>query len=812
MFILGVISLQDQPPPPPPQPLQPQMRFPGPPPPGSYPYGQMPPPPGTIPGMPPMNMFPALPSGFHQPDFSQPPPGVINVNGQLQYPGPPPPGLLPPPSMLQQPPVILRASAALTHESSVMPAITPTSKDEAAPVFTSSLHKLDPRFSFDDSDDQIEVQVQDSPTPPLNEYEESRCSSTTTVVLLDSKLVDEPDAENNAPRSVHTEEALAEDTRTEDPPGEHPSIDVTISKGPTKEVPWKATRKAVSSTTLPRKLSDKGPSTKTRTKSHDDDYALGSIPATAFSTKSLDRSLGRHKRSNSGSGNVLVEDVMMQHRDVSHLFWAVDRDVGAPDLHPVKLFADVAQMAASDATVVEEAAIAVGHASLSRKKSLLGKVVAAESAASDMPTLPVAAAAEESDDSFVVLNPEMLGNLGGSLSRTRSFKQSHVVITADGVTDVASGEKMPTSPETTPPIAEALPIAMIGKAEEAAEKDGIPKGGDSAQPFANFYDYTVPPEKLQINNGTVLAEPTLPVVEMPADTEGGDDASMREKWNWISGKIPERSSSKGKVAPHPTLVDDVITADGKFLEPPTEQSLGHRSSLSDDEFAYPDQNDPHFNGFPRYPLHIEKSIYQLSHAKLAQARRPLIHQVMISNLMLYILSVHADVTIHRQGPRKNRNKKKKKGGKKKKRTATKEEADASDSDSGGAVFIHQSGLQQPVNGPLIVLENPNKQQKRRSTSSISSVSSLDSNGSFASESESEIEHAAPAAEGSSGFGLFGGNKKSAKGASAKSGGALNMAMGLYRAMGRNLARKKSQTLIGNGDDDDVPLAVLAGKN
>lgn len=49
----------------------------------------------------------------------------------------------------------------------------------------------------------------------------------------------------------------------------------------------------------------------------------------------------------------------------------------------------------------------------------------------------------------------------------------------------------------------------------------------------------------------------------------------------------------------------------------------------------------------------EKKVYALSHQKLNE-RRPIAEQVLISNLMMHILSVHADVTIRGRGPRTRR--------------------------------------------------------------------------------------------------------------------------------------------------------------
>lgn len=50
---------------------------------------------------------------------------------------------------------------------------------------------------------------------------------------------------------------------------------------------------------------------------------------------------------------------------------------------------------------------------------------------------------------------------------------------------------------------------------------------------------------------------------------------------------------------------------------------------------------PSTNGNPyaRYPIHVERAIYRLSHIKLANPRRPLYEQVLISNLMFWYLGV-----------------------------------------------------------------------------------------------------------------------------------------------------------------------------
>lgn len=48
---------------------------------------------------------------------------------------------------------------------------------------------------------------------------------------------------------------------------------------------------------------------------------------------------------------------------------------------------------------------------------------------------------------------------------------------------------------------------------------------------------------------------------------------------------------------------------------------------------------PRFNQYARYPIHVERAIYRLSHIKLANPRRPLYEQVLISNLMFWYLGI-----------------------------------------------------------------------------------------------------------------------------------------------------------------------------
>ena len=64
------------------------------------------------------------------------------------------------------------------------------------------------------------------------------------------------------------------------------------------------------------------------------------------------------------------------------------------------------------------------------------------------------------------------------------------------------------------------------------------------------------------------------------------------------------------------------------------------ASKSSKGYAPPASPQPQgVNNYSRYPIHVERAIYRLSHIKLANPRRALYEQVLISNLMFWYLGV-----------------------------------------------------------------------------------------------------------------------------------------------------------------------------
>ncbi|OSD05277.1 hypothetical protein PYCCODRAFT_1221387 [Trametes coccinea BRFM310] len=79
-------------------------------------------------------------------------------------------------------------------------------------------------------------------------------------------------------------------------------------------------------------------------------------------------------------------------------------------------------------------------------------------------------------------------------------------------------------------------------------------------------------------------------------------------------------------------------------QPPAQSAAGREAAVallgaSKSSKNYVPPPSPQMGMYARYPIHVERAIYRLSHIKLANPRRPLYEQVLISNLMFWYLGV-----------------------------------------------------------------------------------------------------------------------------------------------------------------------------
>jgi hypothetical protein len=90
------------------------------------------------------------------------------------------------------------------------------------------------------------------------------------------------------------------------------------------------------------------------------------------------------------------------------------------------------------------------------------------------------------------------------------------------------------------------------------------------------------------------------------------------------------------------------------------------------------------NNYARYPIHVERAIYRLSHIKLANARRPLFEQVLISNLMFWYLGIIGRNVAEEKKPASVNGKEGKEGGEDKEQKLVAKGTPIKPADSGSA--------------------------------------------------------------------------------------------------------------------------------
>ncbi|KNC98482.1 uncharacterized protein SPPG_06182 [Spizellomyces punctatus DAOM BR117] len=179
--------------------------------------------------------------------------------------------------------------------------------------------------------------------------------------------------------------------------------------------------------------------------------------------------------------------------------------------------------------------------------------------------------------------------------------------------------------------------------------DAILAGDAYTHPASPEPSFHSPSESMTPDDLEILDVPQDEMASTTEDTAIGEKQKSKKKkegksWNWLSGFL-------GKKSPGST----------KHKRAASLESNGSSAAEDDTWNAYPNDRFSDADGAPRFSPEVEKQIYRMSHIKLAQHRRPLSQQVLISNLMLYILSVHADVTLNRQGPRKRGRKGRRRG-------------------------------------------------------------------------------------------------------------------------------------------------------
>ncbi|KAJ3301500.1 hypothetical protein HDV03_000715 [Kappamyces sp. JEL0829] len=278
-----------------------------------------------------------------------------------------------------------------------------------------------------------------------------------------------------------------------------------------------------------------------------------------------------------------------------------------------------------------------------------------------------------------------------SIKRSTSYKESYVAITAQPIAE-KEPEPMPqmqTSPLSVadgPQEADPVPVAVsiVEQLEKAASTSQFlslqidscqepqhslyppkspkspksPARSPSKHASLNWEDRFALPERVEVRREPDAAANIR--VPVPAETDPRKASSPQWTPNPpftanspTSANIPARTSS---TTPPFNQGKDAAKKEKKGW-------LGLFSNLLNPK----KKNDSDWNPYPQNQLDLPPSrlaeeqetiIYSMSHGKLADIGRPLFQQVLISNFMMYILSVHASVTIQGRGPQRKRRRKK----------------------------------------------------------------------------------------------------------------------------------------------------------
>ena len=136
---------------------------------------------------------------------------------------------------------------------------------------------------------------------------------------------------------------------------------------------------------------------------------------------------------------------------------------------------------------------------------------------------------------------------------------------------------------------------------------------------------------------------------MSASSASADKRKEKDKkslWKKVGGGSDKQSKKNGKEK-DTGFFGSLFGGKKKQEEPPSSMGGGAGPATaaallgaSKSNKGYSPSVSPQLgNPYARYPIHVERAVYRLSHIKLANPRRPLYEQVLISNLMFWYLGV-----------------------------------------------------------------------------------------------------------------------------------------------------------------------------
>lgn len=222
------------------------------------------------------------------------------------------------------------------------------------------------------------------------------------------------------------------------------------------------------------------------------------------------------------------------------------------------------------------------------------------------------------------------------------------------IQSLAVGDNVPTRPSSTPPI---TPSSSISEPTFQRQQQQQQQEQQQHEPSSTLSPSPSP-------------SPSPPPPPPPPHSHAIDRGEKKSSWSWgfrknksdqlkqepiITASSPSPSPPTAAPEPRPSVSTDSTsssTSSKKFGLSSLFSRKGSSSKVQPANVSMVPTNAAGANGTAvpkdfqlnrinqnRLPIHIERAIYRLSHTKLANPRRPLHEQVLISNLMFWYLSV-----------------------------------------------------------------------------------------------------------------------------------------------------------------------------
>ncbi|GAA5804760.1 hypothetical protein HPULCUR_010267 [Helicostylum pulchrum] len=164
-------------------------------------------------------------------------------------------------------------------------------------------------------------------------------------------------------------------------------------------------------------------------------------------------------------------------------------------------------------------------------------------------------------------------------------------------------------------------------------------------------------ESLQDDITNQSSNPIWPADKHPLPNEF--DLWIKTHANESGPNIPSKIQRKRSVLSMVSFLEESSSDDEEEEEQEEKQQDQEQAPLTPPRENFPtlpvlNQSDYHVNiperKIPRYPLDMERAVYQLSHLKLNNIRRPLQQQVVISNMMYWYLSITEQIEYQQPPP------------------------------------------------------------------------------------------------------------------------------------------------------------------